>query len=117
MKCDYPNCDCSRTEMCSQPNLHQMITEQNPERRKEPRKPLELRAKPMVEGGFYNSAGVEATPEQIAEQRNRKPVTSLDWELLQAIQHLQNAISVTDHKRGHLLQAAMMITKGARESE
>ncbi|MBV2128179.1 hypothetical protein [Arsukibacterium indicum] len=51
------------------------------------------------------------------EEKHRQPVTSLDWELLQAINHLQNAISVTDSKRGHLLQAAMMIAKGVRESE
>lgn len=87
----YPQCACASPTMCgniltpqrNQPNLHQMITEQNPERRTE----------------------------------QRKPTTSLDWELQQALIHLQNAISVTDSRRGHLLQAAVQIAKGVRESE
>lgn len=97
-------------------DIHQMIIDQNPERRSKPRQPLALRTEPMVEGGFYNSAGVEATPLQIAEQR-RKPVTSLDWELQQALIHLQNAISVTDSHRAHLLTSCKQIIKGVRESD
>jgi hypothetical protein len=48
---------------------------------------------------------------------HRKPVTSFDWELAQAIIHLKNAISVTDSHRAHLLQTALNITKGVRESD
>jgi hypothetical protein len=58
---------------------------------------------------------IEQNPERRTE--HRKPVTSFDWELQQALIHLQNAISVTDSRRGHLLQAAVSITKGVRESE
>ena len=65
------------------PDLHEMIIDQNPERRTE----------------------------------QRKPTTSFDWELQQALIHLQNAISVTDSRRGHLLQAAVSIAKGVRESD
>ena len=100
---NYPLCACTScipltpqqnsgfpTEHCeqvkhqsSQPDIYRMITEQNPDRRTE----------------------------------HRKPVTSFDWELQQALIHLQNAISVTDSRRAHLLQAAVQITKGVRESE
>jgi len=101
---NYPLCACAScipmtpqqnggfpTERCEQVkhseriqhDLHQMIIDQNPERRTE----------------------------------HRKPVTSFDWELQQALIHLQNAISVTDSRRAHLLQAAVQVTKGVRESE
>lgn len=107
------------TEQCnyvkhqsSQPDLHHMFIEQNLERRTEPRQPLEFRTKPMVEGGFYNSFGAEATPEQIAEQKS-KPVTSFDWELLQAMNHLTTAIGCTDDVRAVQLTAALNIVKGA----
>lgn len=111
MKCEWPHCLCSNptsfcaalgrltpqqnggfpTEHCndvkhsqgSQPNLYQMITEQNPERRSE----------------------------------QRKPVTSFDWELTQALNHLQNAISVTDSASAHKLIADKNIIKGVRESD
>lgn len=58
---------------------------------------------------------IEQNPEQRTE--HRKPVTSFDWELQQALIHLQNAISVTDSRRAHLLQAAVSIVKGVRESD
>lgn len=48
---------------------------------------------------------------------HRKPTTSFDWELQQAIIHLKNAASVTDSHRAHLLQSAVSIAKGVRESE
>lgn len=67
----------------SQHDLHQMIIDQNPERRSE----------------------------------QRKPVTSFDWELTQALNHLQNAITVTSADRAHKLLAAKNIIKGVREAE
>ena len=49
------------------------------------------------------------------EQENQ-PATGLDWELQQALIHLQNAISMTDSHRGHLLLSAKQTIKGVRES-
>ena len=46
----------------------------------------------------------------------RTPATNFDWELAQAIIHLKSAISATDSHRAHLLQSAMQIVKGVRES-
>lgn len=47
----------------------------------------------------------------------RTPATSFDWEITQAIIHPKNAASVTDSHRAHLLQSAIGIAKGVRESE
>ncbi|MBV2127940.1 hypothetical protein [Arsukibacterium indicum] len=68
------------------PNLHQLITEQNPERR--------------------------------TEQRPAKDesISALDWELVQALCHINNAMALTDNRRGHLLQTALNIVKGVKES-
>ncbi|WNO60427.1 hypothetical protein [Rheinheimera sp. MMS21-TC3] len=52
----------------------------------------------------------EQNPEQRTE--HRKPVTSFDWELLQAMNHLTAAISCTDDVRAAQLTAALNIIKG-----
>jgi hypothetical protein len=55
-----------------------------------------------------------------AKQQNeqeKQPATGVDWELQQALIHLQNAISMTDSHRAHLLQSALSITKGVRDSD
>lgn len=49
-------------------------------------------------------------------QAKDQAATGFDWELTQAINHLKNAISVTDNQRGHLLLSAMQVIKGVRES-
>jgi len=41
--------------------------------------------------------------------------TGFDWELVQAINHLQAAISVTDNQRAHVLLAAKSIIQGVKE--
>jgi hypothetical protein len=55
-----------------------------------------------------------------AKQKNeQKPqqATGFDWELQQALNHLQNAISMTDSHRAHLLLSALQVIKGVRESD
>lgn len=49
-------------------------------------------------------------------QEKDELATGFDWELLQAINHLQKAISVTDNHRAHALLSASQIIKGVRES-
>lgn len=53
---------------------------------------------------------------QSSQTGQRTPATNFDWELTQAINHLKSAIAVTDSHRAHLLQSAMQIIKGVRES-
>lgn len=48
-------------------------------------------------------------------QAKDEAATGFDWELLQAINHLQRAISVTDNQRAHLLVAAKNIIQGVKE--
>jgi hypothetical protein len=160
MSCNqYPNCACAipasctnvltlkqnggfPTEHCeqvkqdqrnAQTNLHDMIIEQNPDRRTAHRfKSDEViqQANEMCNAWIERSKTAEqivnAAEKQVAEsmevfrgnflREQRKPTTSLDWELTQALIHLQNAISVADSHRGHLLTSALQITKGVRES-
>ncbi len=47
---------------------------------------------------------------------NRPVATCFDWELQQALIHLRNAIAMTDNHRAHLLNSAVCITKGVKES-
>lgn len=49
-------------------------------------------------------------------QAKDEVATGFDWELVQAINHLQAAISVTDNQRAHLLLSAVQVIKGVRES-
>ncbi|WP_423186794.1 hypothetical protein ACO1PK_00845 [Alishewanella sp. d11] len=47
---------------------------------------------------------------------NKPTATQLDWELQQALIHLRNAMAMTDNHRAHLLNSAVCITKGVKES-
>lgn len=47
---------------------------------------------------------------------NRPAATCFDWELQQALIHLRNAIAMADNHRAHLLNSAVCITKGVKES-
>ena len=49
-------------------------------------------------------------------EQETKPATGVDWELQQALNHLQNAISMIDSRRAHLLISAKQTIKGVRES-
>lgn len=47
---------------------------------------------------------------------NKPTATGLDWELQQALIHLRNAMAMTDNHHAHLLNSAVCITKGVKES-
>ena len=47
---------------------------------------------------------------------NKPTATGFDWELQQALIHLRNAMAMTDNHRAHLLNSALSITKGVKES-
>lgn len=64
-----------------------------------------------------NNDVLDAVSYQSPQPAKRTPATCFDWELSQAIIHLKNAISVTDSHRAHLLQSAIGIAKGVRESD
>ena len=49
-------------------------------------------------------------------EQKTKLETGVDWELQQALNHLQNAISMTDSRRAHLLLSAKQTIKGVRKS-
>ena len=46
-----------------------------------------------------------------------RPATGVDWELQQALNHLQNAIIATDSDSAHKLITAKNIIKGVRERD
>ena len=49
---------------------------------------------------------------------DKKPeFESLEYELQQAIEHLKNAIAMTDSHRAHLLLSAKQIIKGVAEHD
>ncbi|MCB5226221.1 hypothetical protein JAO78_005265 [Alishewanella sp. 16-MA] len=54
--------------------------------------------------------------EQQNQTNEQKPASCLDWELTQALIHLNNAKGLTDSRRAHLLLSAAQIVKGVRES-
>ena len=49
-------------------------------------------------------------------EQDQQPANGFDWELQQALNHLQNAIGMTDPRRAHLLLSTQQVIKGVRES-
>lgn len=82
-------------DMNGNPDLYRMAVEQNAEDDME----------------VITTAGAYIEPK--AEQ-----ATCFDWELLQAIQHLDLAVNACDSPaKRHLLLSAKQVVKGARESD
>jgi|GEM_PF-3200420 len=54
--------------------------------------------------------------EQQQYNESKPTATGFDWELQQALIHLRNAMAMADNHRAHLLNSAMCITKGVKES-
>lgn len=64
---------------------------------------------------------INSTPDlyrMVVEQNKLvSPGNAFDWELLQATTHLKSAIKIAGCDKAHLLQAALQITMGVRESD
>jgi hypothetical protein len=61
--------------------------------------------------------GQEMSEEKQQCKDNRPVATCFDWEINQALIHLDNAVKLTSSKKAHFLVSAKNIIKGARDSE